>query len=451
MPATRLNRLASASLAVGLAASVAACGGGRTDTATPAGGGNTGGTTGGTTASGAFTIDTSKCVGYEPTTGITDTEIKLGTSGPQSGAYGAAFGPIKRGYEAYFKYVNDSKGGVKGRKITLVSKDDEYKSDITRANIDEMVQKDKVFGFVNVIGTPNNLAVRTSLGEKCIPNLYVGTGAVQWGEAAQYPWLVGSLPSYATEGAVFADYLKKEKPTAKVAILQQNDDFGEGYTKAFEAAIKGSGITVSKIEKHEAGAGEVNAQITSLATDKPDALLVASAALACPAGVKAARGQQGWTPTIYVSATCNIKTLIDIGGLDNFKDTFTSAYLKDPADAAFDSDAAIKEFKDLGKKNGLSDEDISSGAVAYGWLVGQLTVEAFDKAGELTRKGVMESAYNMKEAKFGLLRDGISVSTNGSTDPFPIESLFVAKHDGTSFKAIGSLINFDGKTGQFLK
>ncbi len=454
MYSTKATKVAA--LSVSFALALSACGGGRSDSGSSGGGGGGGGSTPGSGGAGgggsaSLSIDTSKCDDYKPTQGITESEIVLGTSGPQAGAYGAAFGPIRRGYEAYFKYINDSKGGVKGKKITLKAYDDEYKPEKTKANADKLVKEDKVFALVNVIGTPNNLAIRDDLGDACVPNLFVGTGAVQWGETDKYPWLIGSLPSYATEGAVFADYLKQQKPNAKVAILEQNDDFGEGYVKAFNKAIQGTGITVTKTEKYNPGDSDMSAQVTSMASDKPDAVLLAATVLACPNAVQKIKAQQGWTPIVYVSVTCAVKALIDIGKPENFAGTVSAAYIKDPAAPEFANDPGIKAFKEQGKKYGMSDEDLQNGGAVYGWLVGQLTVATLEQAPNLTRKDVMEAAYSLKGLKSDVLRDGVTINTNGATDPFPIESFYVGTFKDTSYKPEGKILDFEGKTVQFLK
>lgn len=455
MHPTKATKVAALSLSLALA--VSACGGGRSDNNSSGGnaGGGGGGSTPGSGATGggqaAITIDTEKCDDYQPSPGVTESEIKLGTSGPQAGAYGAAFGPIQRGYKAYFEYVNETKKGVKGKKITLTAYDDEYQSAKTITNVQKLVKEDKVFALVNVIGTPNNMAIRDDLGEQCVPNLFVGTGAVEWGQTDKYPWLIGSLPSYATEGAVFANYLKEKKPDAKVAILQQNDDFGEGYVKAFNKAIEGSNIKVTKTEKYNPGDADMSAQVTSMAGDKPDAVLLAATVLACPNAVQKIKAQQGWTPIVYVSVTCAVKALIDIGKPENFEGTVSASYLKDPADPAFENDAAIKLFKEQGQKYGMSAEDVQNGGALYGWLVGELTVKTLEQAPELTRKSVMETAYSLKGLKSDTLRDGVTINTNGAADPFPIESLYIGTFKGTGYKPEGKIIDFEGKTVQFLK
>lgn len=442
----RTTRLAAVGLAVVLGA--AACGGGRSDSNDASGG--SGGTTSGTGgSSGGYTIDTSECSDYQPTTGITDDTIKLGTSGPTSGTYGTAFAPIRAGYSAYFDYLNAEKGGVKGKKIEIVGldKDDEYNPTKTKQIVDELVQQEEVFGLFNALGTANNLAIRDDLHEQCIPNLFVATGAVEWGMATEYPWVIGSLPSYATEAAVFAEYLKETKPDATVTILQQNDDFGNGYVNAFEQAIEGSDITVVKIEKFDAGVSDVASQMTSLSATGSDAFLMAGTALACANGMKAKAGMAEWTPITYVSVTCAISLLIELGGPASFTDSLTVAYLANPLNP--EDAAALAEFNTKGAEYGLTPDQLKNSTVLYGWFVAEILAKTLEQAPELTRASVMETAYSLN-LDLPIALPGVTVHTNGLEDPFPLENMYIAKFNGEFYVPEGDIIDFEGKTVDFL-
>ncbi|MCB1003975.1 MAG: ABC transporter substrate-binding protein [Acidimicrobiales bacterium] len=439
-----------AALGAVVALGAVACSGGRSDNTSS--GGGSGGTTGGTTPSGeaAFAIDTANCTDYQPTAGVTDDTITFGTSGPTSGVYGTAFAPIRKGYQAYFDYINAEKNGVKDHKIEIVGldKDDKYDPNETKRIVGELVDEE-VFGFFNVLGTANNLAVRDDLNEGCIPNLFVATGAVEWGETDEYPWTIGSLPSYATEAAVFAQYLKDNKPDATVTIIAQNDDFGNGYANAFKKAIEGTDITVVEEATYNAGESDVTAQMTSLGATNSDALLVAATALACPNALKAVETNASWDPITYVSVTCAIKTLIDIGGPGAFADTLTVAYLVNPLDPASQETEGIKEFNEKGALYGLSPEDLTNSTVQYGWFAGDLLARTLEQAPELTRQSVMETAYAL-DFTTDMALPGAVVKTTGPDDPFPLESLYIAKFNGEYFSPEGEVIDFEGKTVDFL-
>lgn len=426
-----------------LALAAGACGG--RDDGDSAGGGGAG-----TTAAGGgdgFTIDTANCGSYNPTQGITDTSIKLGSSFAQSGLY-VAYADISKGYLAYFDYINDQ-GGLDNRKIEVVTKDDQYDPNKTRQNVQELVQSDGVFGMFNVVGTPNNLAIRDELATQCVPSLFVASGSVLWGETADYPWLIGSIPSYATESAIFADYLKANKPNATVAILGQNDDVGSGYADAFRGAIEGTDISVVAEEKYNPTDPDVRTQITTLAASGADTVLLAAAALKCAQALNAIQ-ESGWTPTIYMSGTCTSKTVVGLANAGAADGVISSIYLKDPSDPQWATDSAMQEFQTLGAQHGLSAEDLDNGIVGYGWTMGALLVDTLRQSPELTRQAVMQTAYSLSDLQVGLLLPGATVNTDGETDPFPIEQMQIGIYNGTFWELQGELVSFEGKTGDFV-
>jgi branched-chain amino acid transport system substrate-binding protein len=428
----------AATVAVAFALLAGACGSSRNDSSSGGGGSAT-------TVAGGVNISTDDCTDYQPTQGVSGDTITFGSSFPQSGLY-AAYAQISKGYEAYFKYAN-AQGGVQGKQVKIITKDDQYDSGKTKTNTQELTQQDKVFAMFNVVGTPNNLAIRDDLGEACIPNLYVATGSQLWGDTAKYPWLIGSIPSYATESAVFADYLKANKPDAKVAILAQNDDFGDGYTVAFKKAIEGTNITVVDEQKYNTSDPDVKSQITTMSQSGADTALLAATALKCPQALNAVK-ESGWTPTTYISGTCTSATIVGLAK-DANQGVLSSIYLKDPVDPEWASDPAMQQFETLGKQYGLSDADLKDGIVGYGWTMGALLVDTLKQAPELTRQAVMQAAYSLQNETPGLLLPGISINTAGSKDPYVIEQMQVGQYNGSYWDLQGSVISFEGKTSQY--
>jgi branched-chain amino acid transport system substrate-binding protein len=435
---TRRARVGAVVVALGLVA--ASCGSSRNDSSS--GGGDTGSTT---AAAGGVTIDTSQCTDYQPTQGISGDTITFGSSFPQSGLY-AAYAQIAKGYEAYFDYVN-ANGGVQGKRIQMITKDDQYDSGRTKANVQELTQSDGVFGLFSMVGTPNILAVRDDLGEECVPDLYVATGSHLWGDREHYPWLIGSIPSYATESAVFAEYLKGDAPDAKVAILAQNDDVGEGYTASFKKAIEGTDITVVAEQTYNATDPDVKSQVTTLASSGADTALLAATALKCPQSLNAIQ-EAGWKPLTYISATCTSSTVVGLAP-DANKGVLSSIYLKDPADPEWADDPAMKEYQTLGAQYGISQEDLQNGIVGYGWTMGALLVDTLKQAPELTRQAVMQQAYSLSNLQVGLLLPGITINTDGNKDPYVIEQMQIGQYNGQYWDLQGQVVSFEGKSGDY--
>ena len=170
--------------------------------------------------------------------GITDSSIKIGSSYPFSGP-ASAYSAIPKALNGYFKKVNEA-GGINGRKIEFVTYDDGYEPQRALTNARKLVEQDKVFALFNPLGTANNVAMREYLNQRKVPQLFVATGATLFGsEQAKYPFTGGFQPTYRTEAKVYAQYLKAEKPNAKVAVLYQNDGFGKDLLGALHRGHQG--------------------------------------------------------------------------------------------------------------------------------------------------------------------------------------------------------------------
>lgn len=433
-------------LAIALVLTAAACGGGgRDDTSSDSGSNDT---SGGSEEAGPLTIDTASCTG-SPTQGVTDTEVKFGTSVPQSGLF-AAFAKIAAGYTAYFDYLNAEEGGVDGREISVEVTDDGYESGQTVSNVQQLVQQDQVFGIFNVVGTPNNLAIRDTLNQDCVPQLYAATGAALWGNPDEYPFTIGSLPTYATEMGVFVQYLEENNPDAQVAILYQNDDFGKEYLDSIKALTEGTDIEIIAEESYETSDSDVDSQITSIANSGADTVLLGATALKCPQALDALQAQSGFDPeTVWMSQTCASSTVIGLASPGSADGVLTAIYLKDPADPQWDDDPAMQEFQTQGAAHGLSAEEVEDGVVGIGWTFGQLLAETVRNTPELNRENIMQSAYSLDGVEVGLLLPGVTFTTNGAEDPFPIETLQIGQYNGDFFDFVGDPIDLEGQSAEF--
>ena len=434
-------------LALALVLTAAACGGGgREDSGGYSGGSDDTSASG--EEAGPLTIDTSNCT-TSPTGVAPEGEGTFGPSVPQSGLF-AAFSKIAEGYNAYFDYLNEEEGGVDGREVSVEVTDDGYESGQTVSNVQQLVQQDQVFGIFNVVGTPNNLAIRDTLNQDCIPQLYAATGAALWGNPDEYPFTIGSLPTYATEMGVFVDYLEAENPDAKVAILFQNDDFGAEYVDSFTALTEGTDITVVTEESYEPSDSDVDSQITSIANSGADTVVLAATALKCPQALDALQAQSGFDPeTVWLSQTCTSSTVIGLASPGAADGVLSAIYLKDPADPQWDDDPAMVEFQEQGQAHGLSAEQVEDGVVGIGWTFGQLLAETIRNTPELTRENIMQSAYSLDGVEVGLLLPGVTFTTNGAEDPFPIETLQIGQYNGEYFDFVGDPIDLEGQSAEF--
>src|SRR5882757_3234557 len=153
--------------------------------------------------------------------GATDTEIKIGNIMPYSGP-ASAYGVIGKTEAAYFNKIN-AEGGINGRKINFVSYDDNYSPPKTVEQARKLVESDEVLLIFNSLGTPPNSAIQKYMNSKKVPQLFVATGATKWNDPKEFPWTMGWQPNYQSESRIYAKYILKNKPDAKIALLFQND------------------------------------------------------------------------------------------------------------------------------------------------------------------------------------------------------------------------------------
>jgi branched-chain amino acid transport system substrate-binding protein len=430
---------------VGLCAAIAllaaACGSSRNNSSSS----NT--TTPGSSGSNAPVVNTADCPAGNDAVGVNGDTITIGTSLPQSGTY-SAFDAIRKGEQGYFTYLN-AQGGVtvagKKYKIKLVVKDDAYEAAKTVANVNALVQSDKVFGLFNVVGTKNNLAVRDFVSSECVPNLLIASGAVQWGNP-KFPWMIGSeLVPYPLEVQAFVNYLKEKKPNATIALLKANDDFGQSYEETLKELVKGTSLKIVQTQGYDPETSDVKTQVTSLAATKADAFFIGATLLACPNALNA-MGDAGWKPIAYMSGTCVSKLLFTLAGA-NAQGVLTVTPLMDPADPANDSNPAVQTYKTEVKK-AFADADVSDGIVAYGWTTGALLAKTLELSPKLDRGSVMNAIHTLPGVKDVGLQLPDSTWTTSANDAFIGETFQMISWDAKAGHSdpVGALIDDNGKT-----
>jgi branched-chain amino acid transport system substrate-binding protein len=369
--------------------------------------------------------------------GITDSSIKIGSSYPFSGP-ASAYSSIPKALTGYFKKVNEA-GGVNGRKIEFVTYDDGYEPQRALTNARKLVEQDKVFAVVNPLGTANNVAIRDYLNQRKVPQLYVATGATLFGaEQGKYPYTSGWQPTYRTEAKVYAEYLKAEKPNAKVAVLYQNDGFGKDLLGAFTEGIAGSGVTVVAREPYEPTDPTVAPQVKKLAGSRADVFLNISTPKAGAQAIGAV-AQSGWkTLHILNNVAASKEQVIKPVGYQYAQGIITAAYFKTPEDPQWADDAAMKAYKaDIAKY--APDADPLDTYSVYGWIVGEAVVETVKKMTAPTRQALLDASHNLDFAP-ALLLPGITVKTDGQSDPYPIEAMQISRFEGEDWKLVGEVI-----------
>jgi ABC-type branched-subunit amino acid transport system substrate-binding protein len=371
--------------------------------------------------------------------GVSDTEIKIGNTNPYSGP-ASSYGTIGKVIKAYFDKVN-AEGGVNGRKIKFITLDDGYSPPKTKEQFRKLVEREKVLFIFQSLGTPTNSAVHKYMNKKKVPQLFVATGATKWGQPKKFPWTMGWQPNYQTEGAVTANYLKINKPDAKVAILFQNDDYGKDYVKGFKDAL-GPSLAAKMIvaeESYEVTDPTVDSQVINLKASGADTFFnVAIPKFAAQAIRKIY--DIGWRPVqLLNSVSSSVSSVLKPAGLEKSKGNITTAYLMDPTDPSWTNDPeylAWLKFMDKYYPSG----DKTNSFNAYGYSVGHTLVQVLKQCGDnLTRENIMKEAASLRKYRSPMLLPGITVSTSPN-DFYPIESMQMQKFDGEKWLRFGKVV-----------
>jgi ABC-type branched-subunit amino acid transport system substrate-binding protein len=175
------------------------------------------------------------------TVGVTATTVTIGSHQPLTGPAAPGYSEIAPAANAFFKYLN-AQGGVNGRKINYIYKDDAYNPTNTVSVVKGLVLQDRVFAIFNGLGTPTHTKVVGYLNASKVPDLFVASGCPCWDNGTAQPYTFGWQPSYQIEGKVLGQYVKQHFPGEKVGVFYQNDDFGQGGLKGLKEELPASQI-----------------------------------------------------------------------------------------------------------------------------------------------------------------------------------------------------------------
>jgi len=377
---------------------------------------------------------------YDP--GATDTEIKVGNIMPYSGP-ASAYGIIGRTEAAYFKKINDA-GGINGRKINFISYDDGYSPPKTVEQARKLVESDEVLLIFNSLGTPTNSAIQKYMNAKKVPQLFVATGATKWNDPKEFPWTMGWQPSYQSETHIYAKYLLKEKPNAKIAVLYQNDDYGKDYLKGLKDGLgaKAASMIVAE-ESYETTEPTIDSHIIKLKASGADVFVnITTPKFAAQAIKKIA--EIGWKPLHFLNnVSASVGSVIKPAGYENSQDIISAAYVKDASDPQWNNDPGMKEFYAFMAKD-FPEGDKLDGGTVVGYGVAQTLVQVLKQCGDnLTRANVMKQAANLHDYRTEVLLPGIKINTS-PTDFAPINQLQLMRFKGERWELFGDVISADG-------
>jgi branched-chain amino acid transport system substrate-binding protein len=376
---------------------------------------------------------------YDP--GASDTEIRIGNIMPYSGP-ASAYGVIGKTEEAYFKKIN-AEGGINGRKVNFISYDDAYSPPKTVEQARKLVESDEVLLVFNPLGTPPNTAIQKYLNSKKVPQLFVATGATKWNDPKAFPWTMGWQPNYQSETQIYAKYILKEKPNAKVAVLYQNDDYGKDYLKGFKDGLGAKAASMIVIEEsYEVSEPTIDSHIVKMKATGADVFINITTPKFAAQAIKK-NAEIGWKPLHFLNnVSASIGSVIKPAGLENAQDIISSQYLKDPTDAQWKDDAGMKAWNEFLDKY-YPEANRADASVMYGYSVAQTLAHVLKACGDnLTRENVMKQAASIKDLELGGLLPGIKINTS-ATDFAPISSVQLIKFKGETWERFGEILSGD--------
>jgi branched-chain amino acid transport system substrate-binding protein len=374
--------------------------------------------------------------------GASDTEIKIGNTMPYSGG-ASAYGAIGKLETAYFNMINEQ-GGINGRKINFISRDDGYSPPKTVELIRKMVEEDQVLLTFNVLGTPPNTAVQAYLNDNKVPQLFVATGADKWNDPKNHPWTMGWQPSYRIEARIYGRYILKNLPDAKIAVLYQNDDFGKDYLTGLREGLgdKADKMVVAT-KTYETTDPTVDSQVAALQGSGADVLLTAATPKFAAQAIRKV-SDIGWKPTHFLTnVAVSVGAVMKPAGPEKGIGIISAGYLREPTDPQWQNTPEYKDWLAWMQKYNSS-ANVADLNNVYGYSAAQTVLAVLKACGDnLTRENIMKQAASIHDLKLPMLLPGIVVSTS-ATDFAPIKQMRLMKFDGATWQLFGEVISGSG-------
>jgi len=374
--------------------------------------------------------------GYAP--GVSDTEIRFGQTMPYSGP-ASAYGTIGRVEAAYFQMINEQ-GGLNGRKLTLLSLDDNYSPPKTLEQTRRLIEQENVAFLFQSLGTPTGVVVHKYINESKVPQLFQASGATLWGDPEHFPWSIGWQPNYQTEGAIYGRYLRGTQPNARIAVLYQNDDAGRDYFAGFKAGLGSEAAQkmIVAVQTYEVSDPTLDSPIVNLRSSGADVLFDNSTPKFAAMAIRKVY-DLGWRPTHFLmSVAASVAAVLKPAGFDKSQGLISAEYLKDPNDAQWKDDKGINDWLAFMRKY-YPKGNIADSFNVYGYSAAQTLVQVLTQCGDdLSRENIMKQAANL-DMDLPLLLPGIKVHTT-PTDFFPLKQMRLAHFEGEQWVLFGDVI-----------
>jgi branched-chain amino acid transport system substrate-binding protein len=366
-------------------------------------------------------------------TGATDTEIKVGQTMPFSGP-ASTYALIGRVMSGYFTMVNEVQGGINGRRVNLISYDDAFSPPKTVEQTRKLVESDEVLAVTASLGSPTKY-----LNAKKVPQILAMAGAAKLDDPANLPWTTTFYSSANVETQIYAEYILRERPQGKIAVLYQNDDFGKNYLTGLKAALGDKASMIIREESYNLTDPTIDSQVIALKASGADVLLIA-AGPKFAAQVVRKNHELGWRPMqIIVTASSQIQTVLRPAGIEASKGLVTSQWIKEVGDPTWDDDPAMLAFKAFMAKwvSGAQPED---GSAAYAYSTAQMLHEILRRCGDdLRRENLIKQATNIKDFQLPLFVPGVTVNVS-PTSRIGWRKARLVRFDGAKWTSFGDIV-----------
>jgi len=392
LPGKAVPLLAVLLLACGVLIALAvACGEEEEETATP----------GGTPT--AAVAGTPTAVGEVP--GITDTEIILGADCPLSGALGAVYATIPQTVEAYFKYINETQGGVCGREIVYKVEDNQDDPAKAMEVVRKLVEQDKVFAMVGSLGDSPHPATWDYLNENGVPDILVSVGSHMFGADPEgHPWTVQMIPSNKIEGVFFGQYISENLPGKKVAVLYPNIMQGTDHLQGVKDGLNPEKNEIVSEQSYEVAAVTISSQVNNMKNSGAEVVTtVASPGFTAQAIKQADR--LGWYPQWMLSYINSDEMMFSFVSSELLEGAISFQALKM---AVWTDDPAVAEHHLLMKEYGGPSP---TNFTVYAQTLAEVAVEALTRSCDnLTREGLMDAVESIQDFHSDLFLDDVNIS-----------------------------------------
>ncbi|HEX7790466.1 MAG TPA: ABC transporter substrate-binding protein [Afipia sp.] len=372
--------------------------------------------------------------------GVTATEIKVGATFPFSGP-ASSLGNTGKGLIAYVNQIND-RGGIDGRKVNLITYDDAYSPPKAVEHTRKLIESDEVSFMFGQLGTPSNSATIKYITGKKVPDTFITTGATKFTDSKDHPLTTTALPSYDTEGKIYAKYFRAQLPNAKVGILYQNDDLGKDFIAAMKAVYKDEYASKVVAMAYEVADPTVDSQIVSLKASAPEALLIAGTPKFAAQALRKMH-EMGWKPLTLVNVVAaSIGNTFAPVGLDKVVGVTTASFQKEATDPKWKDDQGMKDYVTFFNKY-LPGADLADQNYMYGYQQGMILEQLIKQSGsDLSRENIVKQSKSFKDFVLPTVLPGIKVNTTPEVNQ-AYTQMQMQRWNGKSWDQFGEVMKAD--------